>query len=145
MQGMKGFTLIELMIVVAIIGILAAFAVPAYQNYITRSQVAEAVVLSSGIKTTVSEYGWMNAMWPTLLVPPNASPVSGQVAVTLSGKYAELNNTLQGTYPNGLATLTMTSGNAINQTLVLETTDGGASWNCQGGTLDPKYRPQACR
>ena len=55
MNAQKGFTLIELMIVVAIIGILAAIAIPAYQDYITRSQVSEAVTLGGGLKANTSE------------------------------------------------------------------------------------------
>lgn len=55
------------MIVVAIIGILAAISVPAYQNYITRSQVSEAIVLGAGMKTALGDYGWDHAAWPTML------------------------------------------------------------------------------
>src|SRR5699024_4184541 len=58
MNRQQGFTLIELMIVVAIIGILAAIAIPAYQNYIARSQMSEALTLAGGLKTDVAEY-WM--------------------------------------------------------------------------------------
>ena len=60
----KGFTLIELMIVVAIIGILAAIAIPQYQNYVARAQVSEALVMASGAKTAVAEYYMINGTFP---------------------------------------------------------------------------------
>ena len=60
----SGFTLIELMIVVAIIGILAAIAIPQYQNYVARAQVSEALVLASGAKIAVAEYASTNGKYP---------------------------------------------------------------------------------
>ncbi len=65
MNAQKGFTLIELMIVVAIIGILAAIAIPAYQDYIARSQVSEAMELASGLKGAVAETFSQDATCPT--------------------------------------------------------------------------------
>lgn len=145
MKKNKGFTLIELMIVVAIIGILAAISVPAYQNYVTRAQVAEAVYLGSGMKSVLSDYGWNNADWPTLFVAPTVVASSSQINATLVGKYSVLTPTVSGTYPSGYITITMTTGKASGQTIFFETTDGAASWTCTPGTLDPKYRPNACR
>src|ERR1700759_2874832 len=65
-QVQKGFTLIELMIVIAIIGILAAIAIPAYQNYTIRSQVTEGLTLADGWKTAIDEYYANTACWPTV-------------------------------------------------------------------------------
>jgi type IV pilus assembly protein PilA len=83
----KGFTLIELMIVIAIIGILAAIAIPAYQNYTIRSQVTEGLSLADGWKTAVSEYFAQNGSFPT---GATTSGGTGNIAVTnltTAGKY----------------------------------------------------------
>jgi type IV pilus assembly protein PilA len=82
----KGFTLIELMIVVAIIGILAAVAIPAYQNYVIRGQVTEGLSLASGWKTAISEYYAQNGAFPTC---SSTTGGAGCVAATAasSGKY----------------------------------------------------------
>jgi type IV pilus assembly protein PilA len=80
----SGFTLIELMIVVAIIGILAAIAIPQYQNYVARAQVAEALVLASGAKMAIAEYRITTGEWPA----DNAAAGLAEAA-EITGKYVE--------------------------------------------------------
>lgn len=159
MNAQKGFTLIELMIVVAIIGILAAIAIPAYQDYITRSQVSEAVTLGGGLKSPLAEYGADKNAWPTL-VGPTATPSSGQLNATLVGKYSTVTTTAAasiGTYPAGKVTLTMTTGKASGSTLTYTTANGGSTWACGATvvdtatgvagdtTIDAKYLPNSCK
>jgi type IV pilus assembly protein PilA len=142
----KGFTLIELMIVVAIIGILAAVAIPAYQDYIARAQVSEAVSLLSSGKAAMAEHFTDHGYWPA-----SSSTVMGST----TGKYTA-SIAITGT-PTTLGTLTLTATMQVsgvntaitNGTLMLFTTDGGKVWNCSpgntGSTLSSKYLPSACR
>ncbi|ENS6798846.1 prepilin-type N-terminal cleavage/methylation domain-containing protein, partial [Neisseria gonorrhoeae] len=87
----KGFTLIELMIVIAIVGILAAVALPAYQDYTARAQVSEAILLAEGQKSAVTEYYLNNGIWPK----DNASAGVASTPTDIKGKYVqkvEVNN-----------------------------------------------------
>ncbi|TWI02879.1 type IV pilus assembly protein PilA [Luteimonas cucumeris] len=141
MKNQQGFTLIELMIVVAIIAILAAIALPAYQDYVARSQVTEAMSLASGSKTAVAEFYADRGVWPTT----NAEAgVAG--ATSISGKYVAQTAIAA----NGVITSTFsTSANTkiASDTLTLTPSDasgGSIAWTC-GGTVEAKYRPSSCR
>lgn len=138
MKKQQGFTLIELMIVVAIIGILAAVAIPAYQDYTVRARVTEGLSLASAGKTAISEYFASNGDLPT-----NNTQAGMATPTEISGN--AVRSVTVGT--NGTVMVTF-SGNPINgSTLLLTptTSSGRVTWDCTAGNLEGKYRPSSCR
>ncbi|NKF23916.1 pilin [Solimonas marina] len=136
MKKQQGFTLIELMIVVAIIGILAAIAIPAYQDYITRSKVTELVTAADACKTSVAEYFASQATLPTTTDAAGCSSNSTQYITSLS----------VGT--GGVITVASNISSAPgNFVLTPSSTDASAplSWSCTASTIAPKYLPANCR
>jgi type IV pilus assembly protein PilA len=137
----QGFTLIELMIVVAIIGILAAIAIPAYQRYTIRAQIAEGLNLVGPVQLAVAAYSNDNGTYPA-----NNGAAALQVPSNYSGKYVSSISV------NG-ATISIWYGNdahsQINgQTITLTATAqlGSTIWTCaSGGVIPPSHLPAICR
>lgn len=139
----KGFTLIELMIVVAIIGILAAVALPAYQDYTARAQVSEAMVLADGARSTVTEYWSNNGGFAS----SNASYGLASAA-SITGKYV-VSVTVDS---DGLISTKMRGAGAVskgieNKILLLSpiVDVGSVKWACKSNDMDSKYLPSSCR
>lgn len=133
----KGFTLIELMIVVAIIGILAAVALPAYQDYTKRSHVSEGMSLAGGAKTAVTEFFSSNGVWPSDNAAAGIAPSASIFGNAVRSVEVEESN----------ITVTFNTKVIAGATLEMRGTDDGGSitWSCNGGDLDSKYRPANCR
>jgi type IV pilus assembly protein PilA len=165
----KGFTLIELMIVVAIIGILAAVALPAYQDYTIRAQVSEGMAMTGGLKTTVSDFFAARGTWPA----DNTEAVCGQTPAPANCTIGLLDTDNQGNYVASIGVngggLLVTFGNRANAAIATQTLglipalDGAnnISWICGNAsvpagvtpvagavaatTVEAKYLPTSCR
>ncbi len=142
MRKQQGFTLIELMIVVAIIGILAAIAIPAYQDYTIRAQVSEGLNLTGACKAAVTEYYQDQGTFPG-----DNAKAGLEAKANIKGKYTTQVEV------TGAGLCTATYGNEANANingakLTMTPTDnqGSVSWDCLGDAkLVPKWLPAACR
>lgn len=143
-----GFTLIELMIVVAIIGILAAVALPAYQDYTKRAKMTEAILAASSCRTTVTEARGLayrgNSAWASL---PAAGSWGCESSTTTSKYIAKVQTNEFGAVLVTVQGIVNTSG--IDGTLLLvpyhTASNATAGWECGPQTLDAKYLPGSCR
>jgi type IV pilus assembly protein PilA len=141
----QGFTLIELMIVVAIIGILAAIAIPAYQDYTVRAKLSEAIGALAAAKTSVSEYYISVGEMP---VDQAASGVStAQVAdgsVVTGLTYSRVNTT-SSTIEADLAATNLQGASGNSFLMRGAGTANGVQWDCEANSVPEKYLPANCR
>lgn len=159
-HGQLGFTLIELMIVIAIIGILAAVAIPAYQNYVARAQVSEGLNLMGGVKAAIVEHHAQTGVWPANLAALGMdSPPSGSYVVSVEIQ----DGAMVITYGNNASTAISAAGANVLEVAPALNGNGDVLWICgyhpapadpdlvlstdpsTVTTLAPKFLPVSCR
>jgi len=133
MKNQKGFTLIELMIVIAIIAILAAIALPAYSDYTKKAKVSEVILAASSVRTAVSEYAAGNGVLP----PDGWTPETQASDYVTSVAWDATNKRVE-----AVSKVTGATG-SVYLTAALQT-NGQVTWVC-GGTVDKKYLPGTCQ
>ena len=149
---MRGFTLIELMIVVAIIAILAAIALPAYQDYTIRSQVSEGAVLSDGAKTAIAEYYTNKGSFPSSNESAglaNSKSISGKYVITVDGGTKP--GIIQAVYSKSTPQVANAKidGDTLAFSAIAPSNSGSIAWHCGSGNgatdVPDKYLPTSCR
>jgi type IV pilus assembly protein PilA len=135
----QGFTLIELMIVVAIIGILAAIAIPAYSDYTAKSQAAEAYALLDGLKTPIADAVMQDNTAPSCN-PPATAITSGKYVAAITSVWVNPKCTLTATFK-----ATGVNTQLVNKTVWMDYDSSTGRFDCTGGTLSNTIKPKACQ
>lgn len=146
MKKQQGFTLIELMIVVAIIGILAAIAIPAYQDYTVRAKVSEIVGIAAASKTAVYDHFVSKGSMPTENTDAVVTDQKANLDDSSYATSATYTRTSSSVSQFQITTEGLTSSaNGKTMIFVLTASDTGLKMDCTGGDLQDKYRPGQCR